>query len=49
MNGRGLLEVLQNNDYLPCGRGIVVRGNIYIEELWVNVEFTWSWRLKQIR
>ena len=27
-DGKGLLDVLQSNDYLPCGREIVVRGNI---------------------
>jgi hypothetical protein len=26
--GEGPLDVLQSNDYLPCGREIVVRGNI---------------------
>jgi len=27
-DGKGPLDVLQSNDYLPCGREIVVRGNI---------------------
>lgn len=44
MNGGGLLEVLQSNDYLPCGAESWCEV-IYIDELYVNVKFTWCWRL----